>query len=104
MVHGSWNIAQFPTHNDLKVDTSHLTTNDLDDIIYFLNQFDELNQDICMFCGASGPIEKLEKLHQIRVIVYIQYPGRPSRSLTQTKSKLQDSSIAYISTSQNKSD
>ena len=57
-----------------------------------------------MFCGASGPIEKLEKLHQVRVIVYIQDPGRPSRSLPQTKSKLQDPSIAYISTSQNKSD
>ena len=57
-----------------------------------------------MFCGASGPIEKLEKLHQFRVIVYIRYPGRPSRSLPQTKSKLQAPSIAYISTSQNKSD
>ena len=57
-----------------------------------------------MFCGASGAIEKLEELHQFRVIVYIRNPGRPSRSLPQTKSKLQDPSIAYISTSQNKSD
>ena len=57
-----------------------------------------------MFCGASGAIEKLEELHQFRVIVYIRNPGRPSRSLPQTKSKLQDPSIAYISTSQNMSD
>ena len=57
-----------------------------------------------MFRGANGPIEKLEKLHQVRVIVYIQDPGRPSLSLPQTKSKLQGPSNAYISTSQNKSD
>ena len=36
-----------------------------------------------MFRGANGPIEKLEKLHQFRVIVYIRNPGRPLRSLPQ---------------------